>query len=426
MNRSWMPLCCLGVVFALAARTFADGVIRDGLGARSGGRGGTNIAFADNGVVLYDNPAGMVNVGGCGLADLGFDLLLTDLHYSDPDQGNGVDADDDPLPLAQASFIRKSCNRRWAYGLGLFCPAGFAAEYDMVGPPDFDGIRRYKSFGAMAKILPGLACRVTDRLSVGGTLGAGVSHMELEGPYFLQAPGPFQALPTIIDLQATGAALCWSLGAQYQLTRATTIGVAYQSETRFHLDGSARAEVSGLGFSAFDLGMDVTWPRSLGVGIKHRLCPCQSVSVDVIWFNWSKAFDQFDLHLSEPTDPDFASLLGPSFDERFPLDWRDSVSVRVGYERNLGRNRAIRLGYAYHRNPIPDRTLTPYIQTIVEHTLAAGYGCKWRDWYVDLAYQFMFGPDRVVTSSGLVGGDFDESRHEVRAHWLYLSLLRRF
>ena len=63
----------------------AEGVLRDSVGARSAGRGGTDIAFSDNGVILLDNPAGMVNIDGQGMAEIGFDFLFTDLKFSDPD-----------------------------------------------------------------------------------------------------------------------------------------------------------------------------------------------------------------------------------------------------------------------------------------------------------------------------------------------------
>ena len=85
------PFALLASVVAtalLAPHAIADGVVRDGLGAISGGRGGTNIAFADNGQVLLDNPAGMVNVAGGGLVELSADLLMTDLAYADPQNVN--------------------------------------------------------------------------------------------------------------------------------------------------------------------------------------------------------------------------------------------------------------------------------------------------------------------------------------------------
>lgn len=419
MNRQWIPLVCAGALFALAGSALAEGVFRNGLGARSIGRGGTNIAHTDNGVILLDNPAGAVNIAGSRITDIGFDLMLPSLHYSDPSRDAA--ANSNLFPLAQVAFIRKSRNDRWAYGVGFFVPAGFSATYDIEGPPALPGPRRYKSIGAFAKVLPMLAYRLTDRLSVGTTLGVGISHMELEGPYFLQGPNPFRSTPTMLDLQDTGAAICWSIGLQYQLTEATTVGVTYQSECHFHLDGTARVDIPGLGQSAFDSQLDVTWPRSLGLGVRHELCPHRILSTDVIWFDWSRAFDAFDLHLTNPRN-----LAFPPIEESLPLDWRDSVSVRVGYERLFARGRTLRFGYVYHPNPIPDRTLTPYIQAIGEHSFSLGLGWVWQSWDVDLAYMFNFGPERSVGTSGLLGNDFDLSNHRAQVHCIAFSFLRQF
>jgi len=250
--------------------------------------------------------------------------------------------------------------------------------------------------------------------------------MELEGPYFLQS-APFTGTPTIMDIQATGAALTWSLGFQYIVSDRTTIGMNYQSETRFHLDGNTTTTIPALGgSSAFDTTLDMTWPRALGLGVRHELTPCCVGSVDVIWYNWSSAFDQVGLHLRDPSNPVFAAVLGSLFTEQVPLLWRDSVSVRLGMERSLDATHLIRCGYVYHRNPIPAATLTPYLPTTVEHTLALGVGWRHADWDTDLAYQFMFGPANDVGSSGLAGGDFDQSRLRVKAHFVFVGFTRHY
>jgi len=425
VNRLRIALGGLGIALSLTATAIADGVMRDGLGAISCGRGGTNIASADNGVVLLDNPAGIANINGCGMVDLDVDLLFPVLDYSDPD--NRSAADGDPYPCGNFSWIRRSRNGCWAYGVGLYTPAAFGARYELEGPLPYSGTRLYKSFGALAKVLPGMAYRVTDRLTVGGTLGVGISHVELEGPHFLQSL-PLQGTPTLIDLQTNGAALAWSVGLQYQLTPATTVGLTYQSATSFHMDGDIRVDVPNplLGSSYFDAELDLTWPRSLGLGVRHELCPHRIVSADVIWFDWTNAFDSLDLHLSDPANPAFEAAIGPTLDEVIPLDWRDTVSVRVGYERHFGCHRVARVGYTYHRNPVPAGTLTPYLQTILEHTFSAGYGWRRGNWDVNLAYQYTFGSDVEVTTSDLVGGDYNGSRHEAQAHVLLISLVRQY
>ncbi|MCR4415009.1 MAG: outer membrane protein transport protein [Thermoguttaceae bacterium] len=419
MTRSAFPLLALGLTVLLATEGLADGTMTNGVSPRSIGRGGTNIAFADNGSVLFDNPAGAVNVEGDGLVDFGGTLVLTDFRYADP--ANSSARSTELCPLPEAAFIRRSADGQWALGLGVFTPAGFCEEYDLEGSFPFSGRRHYKSFAALGKFLPAAAFRATDRLSLGATLGVGVTHAELEGPYFLQGPGSLRGLPTLLDLQGTGATLVWSAGLQYALSETTTLGLAYQSESRFHLHGSTRVDVPGLGQTAYDSRVDMAWPRSVGAGIRHALCRHRIVSADVLWYDWSNAFDDFGIHLTRPTNPLF-----PNVYEQFPLGWRDTVSVRLGYEYVFEQGQVLRCGYVHHRNPVPDGTLTPYIQAIHEHAFSIGYGFECLGWEVDLAYMFLFGPDQPVDPSSFVGGDFDGALHEAQAHAVAFGLTRRF
>lgn len=402
----------------------ADGVIRDGLGAISSGRGGANIAHSDNGEILLDNPAAMVNIRGQRLFELSADLLLTDLHYRQPPEDDAF-ALFRPSGLPQLSLIRRTPGGQWAVGLGVFAPAGFGAEYDLTNP--LLGTNRYRSLGALVKVLPGVAYQVTDRLSVGATFGVAATHVELEGPLFLQS-GMLRGAPCMLDLQGTGATPTWSTGLQYQLGERTTLGVTYTSESRFHLDGKVTTDVFGLGpapvHSDFDARVDLAWPRSVGLGVRHDLCPHRRISADVVWYDWPHAFDTLGLRLTNPTHPAFVPL--GAIQDQFPLYWRDSVSLRLGYEYFFAPCRVLRAGYVYHSNQIPEGTLTPYIPAVLEHAFSVGYGRSWRHWSVDLAYQFSFGADRHVTTSDLVGGDFDGSTIEARAHWIFLSFLRQF
>lgn len=401
----------------------ADGVIRDGVGARSVGRGGTNLAFADNGQVLLDNPAGIVNICSESLCEVGIDILFTDLQYADADN-RVTNADDNPFPMGQVSVIRRDPDGLAAWGIGFFSQAGFSAEYHLNGPFPFSGTRHYKSLGSLLRIQPGAAVRLTDSLSCGGTLGVAVSHAEVEAPYTLQRPGPLQGTPTLLDMQGTGAALSWSWGIQYELSPRTTLGLAYQNETRFQLDGNARITVPFLGSTLFDTEWDFVWPRSLGCGVQHRLCPHRTLSADLVWYDWSHAFDRFDLKFRQPTNPLIGAVTGPLLLESFPLDWHDTLSVRLGYSRRWG-TRLASLGYTYHRNPIPDATLSPFIQGILQHGFHLGYGWQRSGVEIDTAYQFSFGSNRRVVASDIVGGDFDDASHHAQVHWFLISFRGR-
>jgi long-chain fatty acid transport protein len=415
----------LDAVLAIADRSLAVGVVRDSVGARSSGRGGTNLGWADNGEILLDNPAAMVNVESRTMAEIGFDFLFPDLRYTNQ-RNTWVDAWDNPVPLPNMSFIRKSDNGRWAFGLGMFAPSGLTCDYVMNGPAPFTGPQHYKAFGGMGKILPGISYAVNDRLSVGGTFGMALSHCELAGPYFLQSPGALQGTPIKMASYTTGAATTWSAGLQYKLSDQTTIGLSYESETCAEMHGHGRVENPLYGITDVDSYHRIIWPQSAGIGVRHELCPHRIVSADLVWTGWSSAFNQFNMNMTNPTNPAYQQIIGTGLAEQIPLQWQDTLTVKLGYEQHLDANRVVRLGYIYHRNPIPDQTLTPYIPVTLEHAISAGYGWMTKKcWEIDLAYQFSWAPDFSVDQSVFTGGDFDNSTHHVQAHWLFVSLMKR-
>jgi long-chain fatty acid transport protein len=416
MKRVWMSPFFLGAWLALTSIGFANGVILNGISPRSIGRGGTDIAHSDTVGMLLDNPAGAANIESDKMFEVGMDMLFTEFGYSDPLR-NGNTSEFAPLP--SVGFIKKSADGRWAYGLGAFAPAGFLERYRMDGPAAFPGTQKYMAIGTLGKFLPALAYRVNDELSIGGTLGVAVSHDELQGPYTLQSPG-LAGTPTLLNLQATGAALCWSLGMQYKLTEATTLGLTYQSESRFQCTGPADVNVYGLGSTHYDTELAITWPQSVGVGIRHELCPHNIVSVDVIWYDWSKSFDTLDITLTNSTTG-FPPLV-----EQLPLRWTDAVSTRLGYEHVLYNGHIVRCGYVYHNNPIPKGTLTPFIQATFEHSFSLGYGLNWKGWDLDLSYLYAFSPDQYVSVSDLAGHEFDQSTHSAQAHCAAFSFTKRY
>ena len=420
MHSSKYSLGILLLAATFAPSVFADGLMRDGIGAISTGRAGVNLAYADNGAVLFDNPAGMTNVAGTGLFDLSLDTVICNVDYSDLDNPN-ANASINGYPLGMASYIRRDPCSRWAWGIGAFVPAGFGAGYDLnsaVGPDT-----EYMSLGALGKLLPGIAYQVNDRLSIGGTFGLAISHVELEGPFYTTAFGA--GLPAVIDLQGTGAAPTGSIGLQYKVTPNTVIGLSYTEETRFEFDGTARAQIGPLATS-WDSTIELEWPRSLGIGVMHNVCCCSRVGFDVVWYDWSSAFNELPITLRNPTNPVVGGLLGNSYTEAYPLNWNDSVSYRFAYEWSPTDDLTWRAGYTYHNSPVPDSTLNPYLDGVLEHVVALGVSrCIGHGW-LNLAYQYSWSPERVVIDSEIVGDDFDNSTMRAQAHWISAGYVRSF
>lgn len=405
---------CVQILCCGALR--ADGVVRDGLGATSSGRGGTNVAHSDNAMVIFDNPAGIFFTPGNQFFDLSVDGVITDLDYTDPE--NSTNGQLRPMAIPQFGYIEKTDSGLFAWGVGFSAPAGFTAEYQMNHP--LFGSQKYRSFGALGKLHGSLAALVTDDLVIGAGLGVAYSRAELEGPYNLQT-GPLAGTPTLMDVQGSDYRPSWNIGLQYFVTDDTIVGLSYIDESRFRLDGSANIEVpngqGGLLPSAYDAELDLVWPRSLSLGFSHRF-ESSRFSLEGIWYDWSHAFEEVNVKLSNGSSP----FLPPNVNDTLPMDWRDSISIRTGYEWFLDGDDVFRIGYVWHRSVAPMSTLNPFLDGILEHTFSTGYTWQINDsCSFNTAYQFMFGHEREVGTSGLAGGDFSNSKYKAQAHWLMLG-----
>ena len=70
-----LSLAAIALTMWIAAAR-GDGVVRDGVGAISTGRGGTNLGFADNAAIILDNPGAMSNAADNGFWELGVDTVM--------------------------------------------------------------------------------------------------------------------------------------------------------------------------------------------------------------------------------------------------------------------------------------------------------------------------------------------------------------
>jgi len=143
----------------------------------------------------------------------------------------------------------------------------------------------------------------------------------------------------------------------------------------------------------------------------------------VIWYQWSQAFDRFNLTFTDPSNPIVGALLGQTFRDSFPMHWHDTVSLRTGYQWDANELWTLRAGYIYHPSPAPNSTLNPYLDGVLLHTFSLGFSRYLPRGMFNFAYQYGFAPQRSVGTSAIVGGDFSNSTFTAQSHWINLSYL---
>lgn len=417
------------LITVLNSSLFANGIVRDSLGAISSGRGGANTAHSDNLSILHDNPAGMAWMPGSLRFEVSGDFLHRNVEYRDLDDGD--DANAKLFALPQIAIAGQVPGTGLSLGVIATFPGGYGAEYDLIhttnGTFSF-GKREYLSEGSLLKILPTFALKLGERVSLGGGVGVGISQAKFNLPYTFQT-GAFANQPGLLDVKSDGMGVTWNLGVQIKPIDGLTIGISYVSQTETDQEGDFDVDITGTPLSglvtdptaSYDLDYRLRWPRSAHIGIAYDL-DWGRVSVDGSWYNWQDAFDEFHLNLSNGDNAQFNALAGATPRDVLPLRWRDSIALKLGYEHFFSSASTLRLGYIFNLNPIPDNTLMPLFPGTLEHSFSAGYGHDFGVIHIDLAYQYAFGREREVGTSSLAGADFSSSSMNAEAHWLMITV----
>jgi long-chain fatty acid transport protein len=192
------------------------------------------------------------------------------------------------------------------FGIGFITTSGCFVDYRQA--PASNGTNT----GLAIFSLPiGLGVDVTDNLSLGATLAMGIAFYD--GP-FVGASG-----------MTNDYALRGTVGANYRLAEATTVGAYYQTGQSFQFNNAFIVN-PGPTQSAFDINMDL--PQNVGVGVaNHRLMDGRLLlAVDVLYKLW----DEADLYSSV---------------------YNNQWVVQVGSQYTAGRYR-LRAGYVWAEDPI--------------------------------------------------------------------------
>ena len=169
------------------------------------------------------------------------------------------------------------------------------------------------------------------------------------------------------------------------------------------------------GGSNFKTNVDTTldFPDIVSLGIAYRPTKGLTFGFDVELVRWS-SFNEQKLDFEDEVPA--AGFTDTTID----LDWHDSWLIKLGVEYEVNDRLALRTGYAYVENPVPERTLSPANPDADQHNFSIGFGYKIGKWVVDGFYNASFFEDRKVNNSILSG------TYENFTHYIGSSLGYRF
>lgn len=368
-------------------------------------------AASDDSVgTLYFNPAGMTRLPGTRVG-AAVHLVDPDTEFNNGDTrnalgqpiqgGDGGDAGD--LAAVPHFYLTHQLDDKTWLGLAVNAPFGLTTEYKS------DWVGRYhaiKSEVTTVNINPSIGYKVNDKVS----LALGVSAMYLDGEFTnavdfgLLSGNPAFASQPQFDGKSKIKGDDWgfgvNIGALFEPSEDTRIGIHYRSEVEQKLEGDAEFRLPPslapfLGaFSDTDVKAEVDLPATFSISGFHQLNREWAVVGDYTWTGWSSIPElRFD----------FANTLP---DGVTTFDWKDTSRVALGtiYTPD-GSDWTWRAGAAYDESPVRNAesrsARLPDIDRIWL-TIGAGFQPS-EDVRIDFGYAHLFMNDAKISKNATPG-----------------------
>lgn len=278
-----------------------------------------------------------------------------------------------------SAYFAMPINERLAFGFGFNVPFGLKLEY-----PD-DWIGRFQALNSEIQTYnfnPAVAWEVNDAI----TIGVGVSYQRLQAELtnavnytaIIAGAAPLVGVPpasipglVAANPQLQGNALVrgddstwgFNVGALFEITPATRIGVSYRSSADYEVEGSARfappstanpigtsiitfVSAPGGQFATTPASVDLELPDIATASVAHRIGENWEVLADVAWTGWSSVQE---LRVERPD----GSVVSTT-----PELWDDTWRFALGATYRMNDAWKLRIGAAFDETPVPDRTRT--------------------------------------------------------------------
>lgn len=384
-------------------------------------------AVAEDAGTIYYNPAGMTRIKGRQFVGA-LSLIAPSMRFTDSggsrvpgvglpglpalqNQGGGDGGDAGGLAAIPAAYLSWEADpgKLWL-GVSLNAPFGLSTEWDSGWIGRFHAI---ESSVESLTINPSVAWKVNETVS----LGAGVSFQQMKAtltnavPYSALAAstGGLAALTAVGGPGVEGTARVkgdswaagFNVGATFQVSPATRLGVSYRSKIDHELEGgitfSGRPAALAGSLPDGPVKAKISLPDSLSIALAHDVNARWQLLADYTWTGWSS----IPALTIERANGQMVSSSNLAF--------RNSWRVGVGANYRMDDKWTLRFGVAYDRTPVQEAERTPRLPD--KSRVWTGAGAQWRmspKTAFDFGLVYLWIPDassNLTTQSGgtLVG-----------------------
>lgn len=432
-----------------SSHVFANGV---GLIDQSSSGAGTAYAggasAAKDATTVYGNPAGMSKLNrteiNTGVSMLHLRIDINDVQTSADRGTNDGDEQGFRWKFLPSAYLVTPLNDRWHLGLGLYTPSAVVTDYEDSFMGAGQGL--YSSL-KIVTVQPTVSYKISDNFSV----GAGITFNRMTStltenlethkfPQFLGGPFPDTHINTHGDDDAWG----YNLGALWDITDKTRVGLTYHSKTDFNLDG--RTYISqfpnfGLGLGPIKVGVPLgdiangkydekqtfKMPDKAELSLTQELTDRLTLYAGATWTHWSR-WTRITIHnqAMNPIVGYYLKDIGEDF------NYRNTWSEAIGLSYQLTPQWELRSGFSFDPAPSSNSLRGVRIPTGNRKVYALGVGYSPnQDWSFDTTVQFFQeSPHTINTPSRTdLGTELQpqyRARYKNTAYTLNVGVTHRF
>ena len=359
MNRNKLVLATT-LALAASSQANAGGLWLNQYGDFAAGRASAGAsAGVDEATTSIHHPASSMQTEGSQLL-VSAGVILADIQF-DIDETNPISGNDDggdaglDAPIGGFAYVHDTGSDKWSTGIYMAGLSGAGLEYND------DWVGRFQATDVEILVLalsPTVAFQVTDNLSVGAGLQYFYGTLELK-----------LAIPSIrpgVDngkgkLDGSDDGFGFTLGAVYEFSELTRLGINYQSEVELDFDGKLQIPANSV---RVDSNTELSLAQLVRVSLHHSLDDQIGFDFTVGWDDWSTL------------DEVFVAL--PSQGAGLKKNWEDTYHYAAGFQYKASDRWDITAGIAYDTNPVSarDRTADLPVDRQIRYNIGARYALR--------------------------------------------------
>lgn len=376
MNKLF-TLTALGTILAASAANAAGFHLREQSPAAQGNAFAGATAGAENASYAYFNAAGLTRQKGTQI-NMGGTYIAPEASASNIQGTSGEKGEIQNIvhsAVAPNGTVSYQLNDDVTLGVALNIPFGMITKHN----PSWAGAAHGDTSRVTAvTTTPMVAWKATDKLSIGA--GLPIQYVRARLTNRLN-PG---VSSTDVTVHGDTVDIGYQLGALYEFTDATRVGVAYRSEINHKIKGRVESPYSLI--TNQDIFARLDLPAMLSTGIYHDINDKWAVMAEYQRVFWS-SFDTLD-------------IVGDSFYSRTYENWDDTNFFSVGASYQIDDQWKARFGLAYDQGAVKLDSRTPRIPDSDRIWYSFGLNYQYNDnLSFDMAFTYIDAKKAVVNTS---------------------------